>query len=38
MATLKCVLGRHDWRPGVDVEGQPYDKCEKCGALPLPRL
>ena len=34
--TMKCVLGRHDWRPGVNVEGQAYEKCEKCGHYRYP--
>ena len=36
MVTMKCVLGRHDWRPGVNVEGQPYEKCERCGHYRYP--
>ena len=27
MVMMKCVLGRHDRRPGVNVEGQAYEKC-----------
>lgn len=30
MRKWTCVLGRHDWRPRVNCEGQPYEECEKC--------
>ena len=36
MTKLTCVLGRHEWRPGVDLDDQPYEKCEKCGHYRYP--
>ncbi|GAA3705139.1 hypothetical protein GCM10022204_23230 [Microlunatus aurantiacus] len=36
MTKLTCLLGRHDWRPGVDRDEQPYEKCERCGHYRYP--
>lgn len=36
MTKLTCVLGRHEWRPGVDLDDQPYEKCDTCGRYRYP--
>jgi hypothetical protein len=36
MRKWTCVLGRHDWRPRVNREGQPYEECGKCGRYRYP--
>ena len=28
--SLRCLVGRHDWRPGVNKDGQPYEVCVWC--------
>ena len=36
MTNLKCVLGRHEWKPGVNSDDQPYEKCDNCGHYRYP--
>jgi hypothetical protein len=28
--SLRCLAGRHQWRSGVDKDGQPYEVCVQC--------
>jgi hypothetical protein len=30
MKSLRCLTGRHEWRSGVDKDGQPYEVCVRC--------
>ena len=32
--SLRCLTGRHEWRSGVDKDGQPYEVCVHCKRYP----
>jgi hypothetical protein len=34
--SLRCLAGRHEWRSGVDKDGQPYEACVRCGHYRYP--
>jgi hypothetical protein len=36
MTKFTCFLGKHDWRSGVDLDEQSYEKCENCGRYRYP--
>jgi hypothetical protein len=38
MRNVHCIVGRHQWKPGTDQDGRPFEVCTRadCGRYRYP--